>query len=212
MGSEPAMDLALEGLVHDLNNVFETISDAAELLESDPKWADIAASIHRSVSRGRSIVGCYSASAREEQDFETVVRNAIEFGEDVLKAVNAPPVRFAYRIDPGLRVSGDSAAWERVLLNLFLNAAQATKSGGVVEVTASRGERGAEICVADNGPGIPPEILSQIFDPHFSTKRSSAGLGLHIVKTLVQQQGGTVSAANRGDTPGARFCISVPEV
>lgn len=212
METDIAPDLKLEGLVHDLNNVFETVSEAAELLERDPRWKTVAAMIHRSVTRGRRIVGSLSAGALGEQDFSTVVDNSIEFARDVLQAVGAPPVRIVRDTEPGLRLSGSAAAWERVLLNLFLNAAQAMRHGGVIEVRAHRTATGIEIRVSDNGPGIPDEILPQIFEPHFSTKSSSSGLGLHIVRSLVCQNGGEVTAANRTPDAGAEFRIRVPAV
>jgi signal transduction histidine kinase len=211
MGDEAA-DLRLAGLVHDLNNVFETICDAADLLEEDPKWAKVAAAINRSVSRGQRIVDSYSAGALGKQDFNAVLDNSIEFACDLLKAVNAPQVEFVRSVDPGIQVGGSAAAWERVLLNLFVNSAQAMKTGGTVEVHAHREEGCTEICVADTGPGIPDEILPQIFDPHFSTKSANSGLGLHIVKSLVAQNGGEVHAANRTDGAGAAFHIRMPRI
>jgi signal transduction histidine kinase len=210
MGMNAPSDLTLEGLVHDLNNVFETISEAAEMLEGDGRWSALAARIRRSVNRGRRIVGSLSASARAEQDFDTILDNSIEFASDLFRAVDASPVDFVRSVEPGLRVQGSPAAWERVLLNLFVNAAQAMKDGGTVEISAQRIPGGIEIAVADSGPGIPPEILPQIFEPHFSTKSSSAGLGLHIVKSLVAEHGGLVTANNRSGTGGAAFSIRLP--
>ncbi len=210
MGPDPAPDLRLEGLVHDLNNVFETISDAAELLENDPKWKRVGATILRSVSRGQRIVSSYTASARSLQDFNAILDNSIEFAQDILTAVEAPPVHFNCSIDPAIRLAGSAAAWERVFLNLFVNAAQAMKGGGTVDINAQRRHGKIEICVADSGPGIPEDILPQIFDAHFSTKSSSSGLGLHIVKSLVAQNGGEVTACNRADGKGAAFHINLP--
>ncbi len=210
MGSDTAADLGIEGLVHDLNNVFETISDAADLIESDPKWKRLSGAIQRSVSRGQRIVGSYSAGARGQQDFDAILDSAIEFAQDLLQAVHAPAVRFTRSVEPGIRIYGSAASWERVFFNLFINAAQAMKDGGRVDVRASREKGLIEICVADTGPGIPLEILPQIFDPHFSTKSSNSGLGLHIVKSLVAQNGGSVTAGNRTDTAGAAFHIRLP--
>ena len=113
-------------------------------------------------------------------------------------------------VEPGLLLPRSSTDWERVLFNLFVNAAQAMKAGGIVEISARRAGQETEITVADNGPGIPQKILPQIFEPHFSTKSSSSGLGLHIVKSIVSQNGGTVSVWNRTDASGAAFCIRLP--
>jgi len=210
MGADIAPDLKLEGLVHDLNNVFETVSDAAELLAREPKWENVAAMIRRSVDRGRRIVGSLSAGALGEHDCAGIVENSVEFARDLLQAVRAPEVRIISETDPGLRLSGSAAAWERVLLNLLLNAAQAMPRGGVIAVRARRTETGVEVCVSDDGPGIADDILPHIFEPHFSTKSSRSGLGLHIVESLVRQNGGEVTAANRSSGAGAEFYIRIP--
>lgn len=202
--------LALEGLVHDLNNVFETIADAAELLAADPNYTFLAAALRRSVLRGRRIVEDFTVSALGPQDFAALLDSAIEFAGDLFQALQAPPVEFRRRLEPGIRVRGSFAAWERVLVNLFVNAAQAMKEGGTIEVSAREVDDAVEIAVADGGPGIPAEILPEIFKPHFSTKSPKAGLGLHIVQSIVTQNGGVVTAANRTDAPGAVFSIRVP--
>ena len=124
--------------------------------------------------------------------------------------MDAPEVKFTRSIEPGLRVPGSAAAWERIFLNLFVNAAQAMKNWGTVDVRGSRENGLTEIWVTDTGPGIPAEILPQIFEPHFSTKSSNSGLGLHIVKSLVARNGGKVTASNRPETTGAAFHIELP--
>jgi signal transduction histidine kinase len=211
MGPGSAPDLTLEGLVHDLNNVFETISEAADLLEKDPNWTSLAATIHRSVGRGRRIVDSLLTDAFASQDFDAILDSTTQFTCDFLAAMRRPRLQFSREVESGIRIRGTAADWERVLFNLFVNAAQAMRSGGTVEVVARRGEDAIEITVSDDGPGIPPEILPHIFKPRFSTK-SSRGLGLNIVESIVRQNGGSVSAANRGSAPGAIFCIRLPSL
>jgi len=211
MAEERDVDLALDGLVHDLSNVFQTILESAELLSSDKKWTALARTLRRSADRGRRIVNGYrETTAAAAADLEAVVDAAIEFATDVLRALRITGVQFRRELDSGLRLKGDPAAWERVLFNLFINAGQAMPKGGVVDVRARLGENLVEITVADNGPGIPEEVLPQIFEPRFSTSKSRSGLGLHIVKSLVRKNGGTVQAANRAGNRGAEFRISVP--
>jgi signal transduction histidine kinase len=72
----------------------------------------------------------------------------------------------------------------------------------------NRGAGVVEIVVRDEGPGIAPEILAGIFKPHVSTRGS--GLGLHIVETIVKQDGGEVRASNRAEGRGAEFTITIP--
>jgi signal transduction histidine kinase len=101
------------------------------------------------------------------------------------------------------------------LTNLFLNAAQAIAQGGTedrgsIEIAAARAGSAIEITVADSGPGIHPKILPRIFEPRFSTRAKRSGLGLHIVQTIVRQNGGEVTAANRPSGEGAQFRITLP--
>jgi signal transduction histidine kinase len=215
MDGERRTDLTLEGLVHDLNNVFETISEAADLIAGDSRWKKLATTIHRSVGRGERIVGSFVETARGSVELAGVLSCATEFARDFLSTGRSPEVEFDLQLEPGLRLKGLPGAWERVFVNLFLNAAQAMKQGGTIQVRARLAGGGVEIVVADQGPGIPPEILPEIFKPHFSTKssRRSAfkGLGLHIVESVVSQNGGVVAAANRPDAAGAEFTIRLPE-
>jgi len=212
MSPQATPDLTLEGLVHDLNNVFETMSEAADLLSKDPKYARLAATLRRSVEHGHRILGSYFESSMASLEFEAILDNAIEFARISLEAVRGPQIEFTRELEAGVRLRGSPAAWERVLVNLFLNAAQAMPEGGRVEVAARRTGEGVEITVSDSGPGISARILPQIFEPRFSTRAKRSGLGLHIVQTLVRENGGDVAAANRHPGPGAIFTIRLPGV
>lgn len=205
-------DLRLEGLAHDLNNVFETISEAGDLLASDPNWQVLAATIHRSVERGRRILGSYLETNAGCADLDVVLDRAIEFTHDFLRAARRTPIQFEREVESGIRLAGPAGCWERVLVNLFLNAAQAAPEGGRVEVKARKSGNAIDITVADNGPGIPEAILPMIFTPRFSTEASRSGLGLHIVDSIVRKAGGTIRAANRPGPSGAMFHISLPNV
>ncbi len=205
----PLHDLTTAGLIHDLNNVFETISEAAELLATDPKWSSLAATIQRSVDGGQRIVESIGGDRETLLDLASLVGNAMQFTQDFLTAVHRPKIDFVPLLEPGLRMKSGFAL-ERVLVNLFLNAAQAMPRGGRVEIRARQIAGDVEIEVSDEGPGIAPEILAEIFKPHFSTKSPRSGLGLHIVATIMRENSGTVSAANRTESHGAVFTIVLP--
>jgi len=204
---DPLLDLALPGMVHDLNNVFQTLRDAADSLSGDPGWAHLSAAIFRSVERGREITQSMQAIDQPSATLESVLENARTLIEDSMISRTGPKIQFNCRIEPGL-VLRHAWAWERVLINLFCNAVQAMPQGGTIFVDARRIHNEIQIVVADEGAGIAPELLAVIFDPRVSTK-ALGGLGLHVVHSIVKQEAGEVRAANR-DGRGAEFTITLP--
>jgi signal transduction histidine kinase len=112
---------------------------------------------------------------------------------------------------PGHVIDFDSDRMRQVVINLVDNAAQAmsgdhaTANGRIVVTTAAR-LNVFELVVADNGPGIAPENLARVFEPLFSTKSFGTGLGLPMVKQLIQQHNGTVGIAS---TPGRGTMITI---
>jgi len=205
-------DLTLEGLLHDLNNVFQTILEATDLLAVNPKTRAVAQTIQRNVERGRRLVSSVHATSGAYFDFELILNSAIEFANDYQDGARGHAIRFSSDVEPGLRLKGNPVAWERVLVNLFLNSAQAAGGPVTIEVTARRTPQGLHLEVADDGPGIPDDILPKIFRPRFSTKKKArgSGLGLHIVESVVKENGGTVTAARRPARTGALFTIRLP--
>lgn len=201
-------DLRLPCLIHDLNNVFQTLMEAADLLSTDAKWAALSGAILRSVERGRSIAASFESVEQNTAPFETILNHAVSFVEDSIIAGRGPRIVFDCEIEPAIELRRNWA-WERVLLNLFSNSVRAMPEGGVIHVRAMRRQGEIEIVVRDEGPGIAPEILNDIFKPHVST--SGSGLGLHIVETIVKQENGSVRAANRAGGAGAEFTITIPE-
>ena len=195
-------DLTLEGIVHDLNNVFQTIGETAELLGSDPNWAKTALTLLRSVDRGQRIVRSILDTNRSGAELAPIVDGSIQFSKDYLECIHGPKLDFRQEVDPGFRVQGHAAAWERVLVNLFVNAAEAGAHSVLVEA------HGTEIIVSDDGRGIEPELLPRIFQPHVSTKSMLSGVGLYVVQSIVEQSGGSVTAEN-GSSGGALFRIRV---
>ncbi len=109
----------------------------------------------------------------------------------------------------------DSSQMQQVVLNLVLNAAEATQPRGhgriLVSTRRSADGKAVELAVEDNGEGIPPENLRKIFDPFFTTKPEGkgVGLGLAVVYGIVQGHGGEVDAAS-APGEGTRFTVSLP--
>lgn len=200
--------LALPGLLHDLNNIFQTLVDAADLLSEDPRWKPVSAAILRSVERGRHVTLSLEANRGPRVPFQTILDSAIAFVEDALLVHRGPAISFVCRVESDIDFQG-SWAWERVLINLFLNSMRAMPEGGTIEVEAGVLASGITIVVRDSGCGIPADVVGALFESQISTK-PGGGLGLHVVKSIVEQDGGSIQAANRPDGSGAEFTISIP--
>jgi signal transduction histidine kinase len=205
-------ELTVEGLAHDLNNVFETLSEAAELLSADSKWTKLANTIRRSVRRGERIVASLNETITGPGDLTEILDNAVQHTEDVLTFTGGTAIQYVRTLTAGVTLPGSTAAWERVFVNLFLNAAQANSHGAEVAVGATCENGVVTLTVADNGPGIPATILPTLFEPNVTTKKSRGrrGLGLHIVKSIVAEHGGEVTAQNQHPR-GAVFTVTLPQ-
>ena len=114
-------DLTHEELIHDLNNVFETITEAAELLSADRRWKTLAATLSRSVGRGKRLLGAIPDSS---STLSGAIEGAIQSVTDYCIAARKPRVRFVRQLSGETRLPGSSKDWERVFINIFLNAAQ----------------------------------------------------------------------------------------
>jgi signal transduction histidine kinase len=106
-------------------------------------------------------------------------------------------------------VDGYSGELRQLLANLLVNAVDAMEDGGTLQVgvTAARnwsdGREGVRITVADNGSGIPPEDLAQIFEPFYTTKQETGtGLGLWVSRGIVQKHGGSIRVRSRAEERG----------
>lgn len=117
---------------------------------------------------------------------------------------------------PAGKISGDSTRLQQVMWNLLSNAIKFTPEGGEVRVRVAKVDSQAEITVADTGQGISAEFLPYVFerfrqaDSSYTRKHSGLGLGLAIVRHLVELHGGTVSAYSEGEGQGSTFTVRIP--
>jgi PAS domain S-box-containing protein len=146
-------------------------------------------------------------------DLGPVVLAAVE---TVRTAAEAKGVSLASHIGADAVVMGDPGRLQQVVWNLLSNAVKFTARGGLVEVTVERSTSLALIRVTDTGQGIKPEALPYVFerlrqaDSSLTRFHGGLGLGLAIVRYLVELQGGTVSAESPGEGRGATFSVMLP--
>jgi signal transduction histidine kinase/ActR/RegA family two-component response regulator len=147
-------------------------------------------------------------------DFGDVIHAAVEA---VLPAASAKDISIEVQVEPAARaIVGDPVRLQQAVWNLLSNAVKFTPSGGRVHVQA-RAENGqTELMVIDTGVGIDAAFLPYVFDPFRQADASSTrahsglGLGLAIVRHLIELHGGTVSAESDGRDAGSRFLIRLP--
>jgi signal transduction histidine kinase len=147
-------------------------------------------------------------------DLTEVISAALE---SVQPSADARGIKIQTLLDPSAGPArGDPGRLQQIIWNLLSNAIKFTPRGGRVQVSLSRNQSHVEICVSDTGAGIDPKFLPHMFDrfrqadASITRNHGGLGLGLSIVKQLVEMHGGTVSAASDGLGRGASFSVLIP--
>jgi signal transduction histidine kinase len=205
------------GLAHEIRNPLAGIAGVFEIIGRDlPSTSPARAvvkDVRQEIARINHIVTDLLQTARphpprvRKSDLNTTVEHAVMLGR--LQAA-AKSMEVVFTRDPTLPdVEHDSDQFHQVVLNLLLNALQATEGQGKVVVTVkSRGEF-AVVEVADNGRGIAPEHLPNIFRPFYTTKGDGTGLGLSLAQRIVEDHHGKIdvtSVVGQGTT----FAVLLP--
>jgi PAS domain S-box-containing protein len=151
---------------------------------------------------------------RERIDLAAAVRRAMETAQPVVDA-NGHVVEAALPGRP-VHVMGDLIRLAQVIANLLTNAAKYSTRPGRITVRLAREGAEAVVAVRDEGEGIPPELLPRVFDLFvqgghtLARSQGGLGIGLTLVRRLVQMHGGRVSAVSRGEGLGSEFCVRLP--
>ena len=153
---------------------------------------------------------------RESVDLWTVFSKAIEMGLTLIES-RKHHLEVAQFPEP-LWVSGDPTRLIQVVSNLLTNAAKYTPEGGIIWLSAAREDGAVAICIRDNGVGIPREMLSRVFDLFTQvgsgggSRAGGLGIGLTLVRRLVELHGGTVQVASEGLGHGSEFVVRLPSL
>jgi signal transduction histidine kinase/CheY-like chemotaxis protein len=213
-------------LSHELRNPLAPILGAVELMQIQ---GDVATPREREVILRQAqhllrLVDDLLDVSRVARGKVTLTRRRIELGGVVAKAVEAAAPLFEERHHQlrlstpaeGLAIDADEVRLTQVVSNLLTNAARYTAPGGRIEVTAERREGDVLLMVRDNGIGIDPGLLPQVFDMFVQDPRGSdrsqggLGLGLSLVRMLTELHGGTVHAHSEGQGRGSTFTVRLP--
>ena len=223
-------DEFLAMLAHELRNPLAPLRNASELLsviaQQEPRAQFSAGVIRRQVSQLSRLVDDLLDVSRITQgridlqrkplELESIIAQALETVEPLLREK-----RHEVSIISGfdhIRVNGDNTRLVQSVGNVLTNAAKYTNDGGEIRVRSAIDGTDALLEITDNGVGIPPDLLPRIFDLFVQSDRTldraqgGLGIGLAVVKRLIEMHGGRVAAHSNGIGKGTRFEIRLPLV
>jgi two-component system sensor histidine kinase HydH len=204
-------------IAHDMNNLLVILRGEVALLQGGitptsegVKHLDLAgqsllALARRLMDLGRNAVGTAVEAvdlSRECRELVGLARKHQRVGECTLET----------EVTPGLHLRAKAVLLRQALLNLLLNAADATGGTGRILMRVFPKDEAACIEVHDNGPGIPDGVRERLFTPFYTTKARGSGLGLLSVKMCVEEHGGTVTVETSSILKGACFRLLLPLV
>jgi two-component system NtrC family sensor kinase len=216
-----AMGAMIGGVAHELNNPLTSIMGVSELLqdtETNETSRKQLAMLQQQARRAAEIVQNLTyfsrppAPGKSRINLAEVVERTLNLHAYSLRKNNIT-VDFLKEVGVPYAL-GDPHQLMQVFLNLIVNAEQAIRESrdkGTLRIRMGKGDNSVWVSFHDDGPGIPKESLSSIFDPFYTTKRPGrgTGLGLSICKSVMKEHNGSVEAANSPEG-GAVFTVTLP--
>src|SRR6267378_2880914 len=189
------------GLAHDLKNILHAGTLRLKILRA---------------KAGDHLVKVVNARPQEslvQSDLSILIKEAVELVDFLIlktPTINGGTINLMHKLPPSLpMVPVFPNQLKHVIANLLINGREAMPDGGNLVIEAQKSGSKVEVIVADEGTGIPDEVLEKIFDPFFTTKEMGTGLGLSMARDVMTRIGGEIRAANR--TPrGATFILNFP--
>lgn len=211
-----AFGLLAAGIAHEVGNPLAGISSVVQMLDRrdlDPYTREKLSLVHTQLARIQTILRELVTFSRPASD----VRGRVGVREVVDEALG---IAKYYRGGKNRTITADVPAdlpplvgvrdqFVQVLFNLVLNAIDATDKGGTIRVAATAEGGAVVLTVADDGSGIPPQVLARLFRPYFTTKKHGTGLGLFVLRRIVEVHGGRVGVQSELGK-GTTFRVELP--
>ena len=215
-------------LAHELRNPLAPISMAATLLEhvahAHPDLPKLQGVIQRQVEHMSRLLEDLLDAARISTGRITLQKKPVLLSDIIGRAVETclPNVQNRQQkldvrqTDQPVIIEGDAVRLAQVFSNMLWNASKFTEDHGIITLTATAQDNHAVVSIEDNGAGIAPELLPHIFDMFTQGSRELArtegglGIGLAVVRSLVQMHGGSVEVHSAGPGVGSRFTVKLP--
>ncbi|MFO0899196.1 MAG: ATP-binding protein [Pirellulales bacterium] len=223
-------DHFLATLAHELRNPLAPISNALQLwphVSHEPQEMEqLRLVIDRQMRQLVRLIDDLLDLSRINEGKIALQRQPLELGgvlagalESVRPLITAANHQVRMRLSSGpVWVDGDAARLIQVFANILTNAAKFTPRGGRIEIEVERQGERSQVVIRDNGPGIPADMLRTIFDAFrqvddtVGRSQGGLGIGLWLVKQLVELHGGTVEARSKGPGEGSEFVVQLPTV
>jgi signal transduction histidine kinase len=214
-------------VAHEVRNplgvIFNAVASLRRMLKPDGDAAMLLDILAEESDRLNRMVGALLDYTRprepilQPEDVSRVLQEAVDSAK-ALQGGSNPRISLSIEVEPELpRVPMDRRLIRQALVNVLVNAIQSMPQGGLVRVGARRETHGGRdmlrIDVADQGCGIPTELLHRVFEPFFTTKAQGTGLGLAVVKRIIEEHSGEISvesAPGRGTTFTIRLSLTQP--
>ncbi len=205
------------GLAHEIRNPLAGIAGVIEIVGRDlpptsPARA-VVKDVRQEISRISRTLSDLLETARphppqiRKSNLNTTVEHAVMLAR---QQVLSKPIKIELHKAPNLpEVEHDSDQIHQVLLNLLLNAEQAVEGAGIVTVQVGLQENCASVLISDTGRGIPPQVLSNIFRPFYTTKGNGTGLGLSLARRIVEEHHGRIEVRSVVGK-GSQFTVLLP--
>jgi two-component system sensor histidine kinase HydH len=189
-------------VAHEIKNPLASIKGAVEILKdkatSDSDKDEFAGIVSKEIKRIDRTIGEFLEFARpretklEKLNLSDVLRSSVKQAET---QATKNKIQIRSDIENDLVINGDAEKIHQVVLNLLLNSIEASESGSNIEVALARNKTddvGVKLVISDHGKGIEESELEKVFEPFYTTKSSGSGLGLAVVKSIVENHQGKI--------------------
>ncbi len=195
--------------LHTSDRIFRGVSQLGE-----QEVASMIADSVREIERVESLIGQLLGYARMENEFD----DDVDLADEIQTAIRFMQTSFEQQVitvhfrnnASSVNISIDRRRLRQILLNLMKNAVEAMPSGGHIELTLETKDNQARLTIADSGTGVDAKIRSRLFEPFVTTRESGTGMGLAIVRRIIDSMDGAIHYQTSGSLGGAEFSLSFP--
>ncbi len=207
-------------IIHDLKSPLTAIKGYTSMLKEDiknPELKEYVISIENSLNFIFSFIEDILEFGRDKRSLNIQRVNLSWFFKEISElftgSIESEKIKLNIDIPENLEALFDSSKMKRVFLNLLKNSSEAIQGEGEINIKSNEIKNGIKFNISDNGKGIPENIIDRIFDPFFTYGKSGSGLGMTVVKKVVEDHNGKIEVKSKeGEGTTYTITISYPEI